>query len=492
MSKEKESYRQIFKATSVFGGVQVFNILISVIRSKLIAILLGPAGMGVSGLFLSTTQLISGLTTFGLGTSAIRDISIANESGDTTKVAKVIKIFRRLVWITGMLGLLITFIFAPQISRLTFDNEEYSTAFRILSVTLLFNQLTSGQNVLMQGMRQLRSLAMANAVGSFFGLLVSIPIYYFYGIDGIVPAMVISSLLAVAIEYYFSSKIKIAKVSISSEEIKQVSKSMLSMGIMLSISGIITVASSYIIRVFIGRSGSVDDVGFYTAGFNIINSYVGLVFTAMSTDYFPRLSGVIHNKEQADLTVNQQADLSLLILGPILCGFIVFSHLVISVLYAKPFLVIDQMLQWAAIGIFFKAASWAVSFIFLAKAANKIYFWNELLINIYLLIFSILFYKMMGLKGLGIAFLLSYLLYFIQGYLFANRLYGFQLHKNFYKVFLLQIILAFSCFTVAAFVPGIGKYIFGSLLFLASLALSVRELNKKMQVLDIIKSKLKR
>jgi len=57
MSKQN-SYRQIFKATSIIGGVQFVNIIILIVRSKFIAYLLGPVGMGISGLLVSTTGFI--------------------------------------------------------------------------------------------------------------------------------------------------------------------------------------------------------------------------------------------------------------------------------------------------------------------------------------------------------------------------------------------------------------------------------------------------
>lgn len=51
------SYKSIFKATSLFGGVQVFKILVNIIKQKLLAILIGPEGVGILGLFTSATQL---------------------------------------------------------------------------------------------------------------------------------------------------------------------------------------------------------------------------------------------------------------------------------------------------------------------------------------------------------------------------------------------------------------------------------------------------
>ena len=203
------------KATSIFGGVQVFNILISVIRSKFIAILLGPAGMGISGLLLSTTGLINSLTNFGLGISAVRDIARANETDDPKKISRVVSVFRKLVWITGLLGMAVTLILSPYLSEITFGNKDYTIGFMLLSCTLLFTQFISGQDVLLQGMRKISELAKANLLGSLFGLLTSIPLYYVYGIKGIIPAIIISTIITFIITWYFARSLKVEKVSVT-------------------------------------------------------------------------------------------------------------------------------------------------------------------------------------------------------------------------------------------------------------------------------------
>src|ERR1035437_466773 len=166
MSEEQSSYRQIMKATSIFGGVQVFSIIISVIRSKFVAVLLGPAGMGIYGLLTSTTGLIDKFTNLGLSTSAIRNIAAANTSDDSKRVGTVISVLRRLVWITGIVGTLFTLIFAPWLSELTFGNKEYTFAFIWIAITLLLTQISAGQLLILQGMRKLHYLAKANVAGS--------------------------------------------------------------------------------------------------------------------------------------------------------------------------------------------------------------------------------------------------------------------------------------------------------------------------------------
>jgi O-antigen/teichoic acid export membrane protein len=482
VADSRSSYRQIFKATSLFGGVQVFNIIISIIRSKIIAVLLGPTGMGISGLFTSTTSLVGSITNFGLGTSAVRNISEARESDDQPKISKVTSILRRLVWITGILGLLLTFILAPTLSKLTFGNKNYTIAFRWLSVTLLFNQLTSGQNVLLQGMRQLKFLAQANLIGSVVGLLISIPLYYFYRIDGIVPALIISSFASLIIAWSFSRHIKTVPVKVNKQETLSEGKSMLTMGVMLSLSGLISTVASYIIRAYISNTGTINDVGLYNAGFAIIGSSVGLVFTAMSTDYYPRLSGIAQDNSKARKLINQQAEIALLIMGPILCAFLVFANWAVILLYSTKFTPINGMIQWSALGMYFKAASWSIAFIFMAKGEANLFFWNEFIANVYILLLNLIGYHFLGLNGLGISFTIGYFLYLIQVYIITRKKYGFSFNRLFFNLFFIQFLLGLGCFFVIFFAPAPLSYLIGTLLIAISIYHSFRELNKRLDI----------
>jgi O-antigen/teichoic acid export membrane protein len=474
------------KATSLFAGVQVFNIIIAIIKSKIIAVLLGPAGMGIVGLLTSTTGLVGSLTNFGLGTSATRDIAAANESGNQNRIKKVVTVFRLLVWITGLLGAVITFILAPWLSQLTFGNKEYTYAFMWLACTLLFNQLTSGQNVLLQGMRKLKYLAKANLLGSFISLVISAPLYYYFGVDGIVPAIILTAVFLLGITGYFAKKIKIEQIKVTYEDTIFEGKGMLKMGFMLSLSGLITLGCSYIVRVFISNTGSLEDVGLYNAGFAIIGTYVGLVFTAMSTDYYPRLSGVAHDNKKGTLLMNQQAEIAVLIIAPILTGFIIFINWAVILLYSTEFMPVNGLIQWAALGMYFKAANFSIGFILLAKGASQTFFWSEVVANAYLLLFNILAYKYFGLTGMGFSFLISYIFSLFQVYFIANYKYEFNFSVKFYKIFSIQLTLGILCFVITMFVSTPLAYIVGLPFILISTWYSFKELDKRMDLKGII------
>ena len=118
--EQKKSYRSIFKATSLFGGVQIYQILVNVIKSKIIAILLGPEGIGLIGLYQSVLELLKSFTSLGITQSGVRDVSEANESGDFSRISETVSVVKRLVWVTGMSGTIVMILLSPFLSSTTF------------------------------------------------------------------------------------------------------------------------------------------------------------------------------------------------------------------------------------------------------------------------------------------------------------------------------------------------------------------------------------
>lgn len=263
---------------------------------------------------------------------------------------------------------------------------------------------------------------------------------------------------------------------------------MMTMGFMLSLSGIMVLGESYAIRIFINYTGGVEQVGLYNAGIALISTYVGLLFTAMETDYYPRLSAVAQLKEKANELVNQQAEIALLILAPVLIGFLVFIDWVIIILYSADFVAVNAMIYWAFLGMFFKVPAWVIGFLFIAKGKSRLFFWSELASNAYLLVFNIIGYHYWGLSGLGISFLVAYVVYLLQVYLIANRKYGYSFQKGFPFLFMIQFGLALLCLIAIKVLGGGWLYALGVPLILFSAWYSFKELDKRLGLRDLIKN----
>ena len=488
-NKESSSYRSIFKATSLFGGVQAYQILIELIKSKFVAILLGPAGVGISGLYTSATTLVQQLTNFGLSSSAVRNVSEANGTGDQNRISRVITALRRLVWITGLLGMVAVMVFSPLLSKTSFGDSQHILPFIIISVTLLLNQLSAGQKVILQGTRKLKYLAKSSTYGITIGLFVSIPLYYFFGVKGIVPNIIIGSLTAFLLTWYFSRKVEVKKVQMNTREVFAEGKTMLTLGIAMSITTILASASSYALRGYIRLLDSVEAVGLFTLGFTLMNQYTGLVFSAMSTDFYPRLSAVNNDNSKCKDIVNKQNEIGILILSPMLSLCIIFISLVIKILASDKFLPITGYMVWAAWGILFKVASWSIGYIFLAKAESKLYMITEIVTCIYTFILSIIGYKYIGLTGIGLASAVSLIVYLLMVYIIAKKRYQFSFERSFVFLFLVQLVLISACVACVYLLPSLWKYIIGSFLVLISCYFSLVELNKRLDINSILQKK---
>lgn len=486
----QSSYRSIFKATSLFGGVQVYQILIQIIKSKFVAVLLGPAGVGIMGLYQSGLQLIQQISSMGLAQSAVRDVSEANGTNDIQRISKTIYVVRRLVWVTGLLGLLIVTCFSPLLSKASFGNYDYTISFILLSITLLIDQLSAGQRVVLQGMRRLKDLAKCTAFGVTFGLITSVPLYYWLGIGGIVPTLILHSVCSLILSWFYSRRIRIEKVQVTPKQTLEQGKQMLVMGVSMSLSGIFSSIVSYVIRGFIQSNGGVEQVGVYQAGFIIMTTYVGMVMNAIGTDYYPRLASINKDNAQCREVISQQGEIGSMFLGPMLTFCLMFMPFVLQILYSDSFLAANEYVTWACVGMMLRFGAWVISYLFVAKAESKLFVKVELSANFYYLIFSLLGYKFLGLTGLGLAFALEYVVYFLQCYLIARKRYDFRFSSSFIKCYGIQFLLIVICLAIVILFNGWVKYILGSVIITISCYLGIKGLNQRMNLLDLVKNQI--
>lgn len=488
--KEQFSYTHILKATSLFGGVQVFKILISIIRVKIVAILLGGVGMGIIGLFNSTIQVVSEIAKLGLDTSAVKELAHVHASKDEKAIVETVSILQKFIAITAIIGAVFTIIFSALLSQLTFGNTDYTFEFIWLAIAIFFMQLTNGKIAVLQGTQALKKLAVANVLGSTVGLIVSVPLYYIYGVEAIVPTIIITAVVIFLFFWYFVNTLKIQRISLGVKEAYHKGKDMLHLGLVLSVTGIITLSATYALQIYIRYIGGLDEVGYYTAGFLIINAYVGMVFNAMGTDYFPRLSAIHTDNAKVQIAVRNQATIAILLITPIITTFFIAAPLVVKILYSKEFLVILGLISWGVLGMAFKAVSWSVGYVILAKGDSRIFVKTSICFNILMLGMNATGYYFYGLTGLGISVLMYYIIHFVSLLIITKIFYGLQFQNTFYKLFIQCVLLSGMAFACTFIESNYLKYGGMIVVMLLSYIFTYSQLQKKMNIKQLIKNKL--
>lgn len=492
MSDTKTSYQQILKTTSLFGGVQFFTILISIIRTKLIAVFIGPAGMGIIALLNSTLSVINGISGLGIETSAVKTISENYKNEDLKTVSAIIKIVKKIVLFTGILGMLLVILFSKVLSIITFGDSSQTYSFVFIAVTVLFKQLSSGQLAVLQGLRQMKLLAKANLYGNLFGLIFSIPLYYFLKIDAIIPTIIIASLSALIFSFYYSNKIKTGKEKIGNEILLSEGKLIVKLGLMLIISSVLTLLSTYLLQIYIGKNGGLEQVGFYNAGFTLLNSYVGIIFTVMSTDYFPKLASINSDNEKVRSSVEQQAFISIIIITPIIVMFLTFISLITQIIYTPKFNAIIPMVCFGILGMLFRAVSWSMGFILIAKGDSQMFVRTAIGFNILFLIMNVSGYYFYGLEGLGFSFCLYFLFHFLGLKIITKKRYNFYFSREFYQSYFICFIICAIAFLLRYIENPILKYSLMTVMILISCGFSLHQINKKMNLSEIFTSFVRR
>ena len=484
-SKQKK-YRDVFKATGIFGGAQVLLILINIFKAKIIAVLLGTAGFGIYNLFNSTIMLVSSVSNLGLPFSAVRDISYAHGKGDNTQIAKIIISFRRLVWLTGILGAAILILFCAPISSWTFKSYDRSLDYALLSSVVFFTAISSGQLSLLRGVRRISDCAQATVLSGLCGLLASLPLYWLFGTKGIAPSLIVAAAATLLVSYLYSKKVKIEDAEISWRESFLLGKDMVKIGFFVTLASIVTLAAGWINNIFISNVGGLKEVGLFAAGWSMTNQYTNIVFSAMGADYLPRLSAIKDDDEKLSEAANQQSEIALLIIGPAMVLFLTALPIAIYILFSSEFLPIIKFVQWMLLGMAFKTVSWALSYLVLGKGDSKTFIFTEVGIKFVSIPAYLLGYYYIGLEGVGIAFCVVYVSYLALMYAVCSKKYSYKISAGLLKIFAATILM-----TLAAFAPLYiwgypAAYITGSAVFALSLIYSLIELNKRLDLAAII------
>lgn len=401
------SYRHILKYTSLFGGVQGLSILLAIVRNKLVATLLGKAGMGFISLLNSTIKLVSDSTNLGLSMSAVKHVSACYGDGedqdtpaDEDSFLHAVMLIRFWSLLVGLFGMVVCIVFSPLLDRITFDWGDHVLHFILLSPVVFMTAVTGGELTILKGTRRLKQLARISIYGIIGALLTTVPIYYFFRMSGVVPSLIIIALIQMVITLGYSYHYYPLHLEFSISLLRE-GLQMVRLGLAFVLSSVMASGADFIIRAYFNKHAGLDVVGLYNAGYMITIIYGGMLFSAMDSDYFPRLSSLSAIDKQFHDMVSRQIEVSLLITGPMVAALIVGMPILLPLLYAKDFADIIGMAQLAAFSLLLRAVYLPMEYISLSRGDSHTFFVQEFFSCAMLVVGVITGYALCGLNGIG-------------------------------------------------------------------------------------------
>ena len=409
----------------VIGSAQAVNILISIVRMKALAVLLGPGGIGLLSIYNSLLDMVKQTAGLGMGSSGVREI--ASSHGNETMLSRVRLVLFSAHLIQGALAMLAVWLLRERIAIWLFGDASRATEVGLIGIAILIGLLSSAQTTLLQGLRKVGDLGRVTVFGAFIGTLAGLAAVWFQGENGLIWFILVQPLAAVLIALHYTRRLpKPTAARLSLFETWEVWKPMAKLGAAFMLGGLATAATLLLVRGHISQELGLDAAGYFAAAWGITMTYVGFLLGAMGADYYPRLTEVIHDKVAAIRLMNDQAQLGLAIGGPVLLLLIGLAPWVITLLYSAEFYPAVTLLQWQTVGNVFKIASWALGFSIVATGRAKTFFFVELSFNIVFLSMVFVFMPHVGLKVTAYAFVLGYLVHMNMIYLVARQTLGFR------------------------------------------------------------------
>lgn len=473
---EKHSYAHILKSSALIGGSSVINIAIGIVRTKAMALLLGPSGFGLMGLYGAIADLAVSFVGMGINSSGVRQIAEAVGSGDTERIATTASILRRTSVVLGIIGAVVLLLFSGQISTFTFGTDQQASAVALLSLAVFFRLVSAGQGALIQGMRRISDLARMGVLGAFFGAVISIVLVYLLGEKGVVPSLVAIAAMSIVTSWWYSRKVRIRPRAMAFSQVRQEAAALLKIGCTFMASGLLMMGAAYAVRIMVVRMISLEAAGHYQSAWTLGGLYVGFILQAMGADFYPRLTAVAKDNAACNRMVNEQAQISLLLAGPGVLATLTFAPAVIALFYSAEFEAAVEVLRWISLGAALQVITWPMGFIIVAKNEQNVFFLAELawaVVNVGLTWFCI---KSFGVNGAGLAFFGSYVFHWLLIYPIVRRLSGFRWSAANTKTCLFFIASTTVVFCSGYVLPAFWAAVVGVLAVVLSGVYSIRML----------------
>lgn len=412
--------RTVLKALGIFSGVQAMSMLCSVVRTKLIAVWIGPVGVALFAICNTAIDMMAAATRLNIRESAVRDISSAPPSR-IPFVAAVVRWWSKRL---GLLGAAAISALSPLLSIFSFGDTSRWWVFASLSLSMYVLSVVDGEQAILQGTGRLRKLAHASVRAAVWGTVISAPLYYLWDEASIVPSVIVYGL---ATFYSFRSASDIGVSRNTRHENIEAGRGFIRLGAYMTISAVITTAASYTFLSYITHTRGEAAGGFFQAGYTIVIRYTGIIFTALSMEFFPRIVKIATRQRMTSVSVSHETLLIVYMLTPLTVLFMALAGFIIEILYTSEFMVALPFVLTGICAMLFRAVSYCMAYVIIARGDGRVYIITEIASSLLGLALNIIMYHFHGFAGLGISYVIWYAAYtMIVGYVYRFR-YGMHL-----------------------------------------------------------------
>lgn len=401
---------QLFKITSLNALSIVLKIAIGLVTSKVIAVFVGPLGMGLIGNLRNFLSAAESWATLGFQHGIVK--YVAEYKNDKEKVSGV---FATAFWSIAtvlIVTCLFLFVFAESVNQWLFGHFNYVHIVKVLALALPWYVFSLVFVAVLNGLEQYQQVVKINMIGNVIGLFFSVYLITQYQTIGALTAVIFTpAFLFVVSLIYLQKKILIREyLSLRFFDVS-ILKSLSVYSLMFFISAIIGPFVYLEIRNEMIASLGHDSAGYWEAVNRISMYYLMFVSTLAGVYFFPRLSLTKSVKETQNIFWSYYRWIwSLFTVGLFVIYF--FREWIVSLLFTPAFEPVNELFFWQLFGDAFKSASLILGYQFLAKKMTMHFLITETISLLVMYFSSMYFMQEFQTKGVVMAYALTYVIYF--------------------------------------------------------------------------------
>ncbi len=424
--------RKLVTSTALVGTSSVFVALATVVRTKILAVTVGVEGVGLLAQLGNFLNVMSSVASLGVGVGMAKLVAEFASVSDYSALERLKRTGTFITWSASIVAVAIACVLSRKAAGAILVRPELWWAI-VVSVIAVPTLVQTGFHVsVMQGLKQMRHYATANALVAVVGLVALVPLVYVWGWNGAVVHLAVAGLLGYLAAYTVSVR---AWRLVSGKAAPAFDKTLLRELLAYGLSGLVATAFYWAnllaIRSMIIRTLGPAANGLYQVSIGISIQYLALILGSVWAYAFPRLSELKENNSLINELRNSMRLATLLVTGSA-AMFLLLRRWVIPLLFQREFLDAEGLIPAQVVADFLKATAAMMGVWLLPRGKIRVWIGFEILLNAVLLGgFLILFRNAgyvgsLGLLAAPLAHAGAYLIHCCVNYVYARRSVGFS------------------------------------------------------------------
>ncbi|WP_289239388.1 oligosaccharide flippase family protein [Pseudomonas sp. FEMGT703P] len=393
---------------TAFG--QFFGLFFGAIAIKLLAVITGPAGVGLYSVLRQLQQMLSSMASIGGQNAVVQGLS--SQLG-----AARVSLFTSTLYMFMAMNLLVCGVVlagADLIAALALAGNHASVV-RWLVIPITFGTLLFFLRGVLTADMQYGSVALITMLTGLGAAVAASPagLAFSHGYPdvlvlavsgGVAPAVVVAFIHVRRLGYLVSLRV-LAPSLVDRDAVRR----FLSVALPSLLSLMFTLGCVLVVRARAVHLYGLEGAGQFDAAWSISAMYLALFLTSLQSYLLPEL-GKIEGGAALHSALSRAFHFALMLSLPLVVVLVVFKPLVINLLFSKEFMPALDVLRWVLLGDFVRVLGWIISTTLIARADMKGFVLGGALWSMFFVSLAWVLLPL-GIEWVGIAYLVSYIVY---------------------------------------------------------------------------------